>query len=209
MMDLFTQLAPAAVPRGDFYFTAWVITIAYFVAAGMCAWAAKKEKEQNIGRARKWMAPVFWYTMLGLLIVLGINKQFDFQSDLTGIGRRLARSEGWYEYRRVVQAIFIVIFALGAVAAVAGAAWYMRDLFNRYRTAFIGIIYLCAFVIMRAASFHHMDVLLYGPKGDGFIVNTFLELGGICLIGYAAWKAATMKPPQPKYQSFEKKVSIR
>jgi len=208
MFDLF-HLAPAAVPRGDPYFTAWVITISYFISAGMCAWAGMKEKQQSIGRARKWSAPVFWYAMLGLMIALGFNKQLDLQSDLTAYFRGVSKREGWYGNRRVVQAIFIGLFAIGSAGAVALAAWYMRDLFKRYRMAFLGVSYLCIFVTIRAASFHHIDFFLYGIPWVGFLMNTFLELGGICLIGYAAWKAATTKPPQPKYQSFEKKVSIR
>jgi len=204
-----TQLPLAAVERGDWTFTAWVITLAYFAGAALCFWAAKREKARSLGRARRWMAPTFWYSLFGLLIALGINKQFDFQSDLTGIGRQLARSAGQYENRRIFQAIFVALFALAAVAAVVGAAWYMRDLFKRYRLAFIGIIYICAFVIIRAASFHHLDQLLYHSETFGWLVNTTLELGGIAMIAYAAWRAATEKESHQTYQSFERKVSIR
>ncbi len=207
VMSAFEFLARA--PRGDPYPTAWFITIMYFVVAGLCFWAGKKEKERSIGRARKWMAPTFWYVMVGLMIALGFNKQLDLQSDLTEMGRQLAAEEGWYGSRRVVQAIFIFFFAAGAIAAVVGAAWFMRDLWKRYRMAFAGIIYLCTFVIIRAASFHHIDNFLYHLPIGQFWVNTFFELGGEVIIGWAAYKAATNEPAQPKYESFEKRVSIR
>lgn len=197
----------AKPPRGDPGIVPWIITLVYFVAAGLCIWAGRAEKARSIGRARRWHAPAFWFVLGGLLIALGFNKQLDLQSDLTQVGREMARSEGWYEHRRVIQAIFVVLFAAGAVAAVAGAIWFLRDLWTRYRLAFVGIIYLCAFVIIRAASFHHIDTLLY-HTGLGGLVNTTLELGGNVLIAVAAWHA-TREPPEQRYRAFEVKVKVR
>lgn len=204
------MLAPllAKAPRGDIGVMPWVITFAYFVAAGLCFWAGRREKEQSLGRARRWHAPAFWFTLCGLLVALGFNKQLDLQSDLTEGGRGLFKSLGLYESRRVFQAIFVLLFAAGAVAAVAGAIWFMRDLWNRYRLAFVGIIYLCTFVIIRAASFHHVDQLLYW-SGLGSSVNSLLELGGNVTIAVAAYRAATQPPPQQNYQTFERKVRVR
>ncbi len=198
----------AKAQRGDQGITPWLITLAYFVAAGLCIWAGRKEKEQSLGRARQWHAPAFWFTLGGLLIALGFNKQLDLQSDLTEIGRDVAKSGGWYEYRRFFQAVFVLLFAAGAIAAVAGAIWFLRDLWDRYRLAFIGIIYLCAFVIIRAASFHHIDQVLYHIPGLSYLVNTTLELGGNVIVGYAAYKAATQRY-ESTYRIHEKKVSIR
>jgi hypothetical protein len=207
LADMVYLLAKA--PRGDPNPIGWTITVAYFVVAGLCFWAGRREKEQSLGRARQWHAPVFWFTLCGLMVALGFNKQLDLQSDLTEVGRSVARSEGWYENRRIVQAIFVFLFACGAIAAVAAAAWFMRDLWRRYRLAFIGIIYLCTFVIIRAASFHHIDTLLYHLPGAQYWVNTFLELGGNAILGYAAYQAATATPPQQEYRAFEVKVRIR
>jgi hypothetical protein len=198
----------AKAPRGDWTLIAWVITLAYFACAALCIWAGRREKEESLGRARRWHAPVFWFTLGGLLIALGINKQLDLQSDVTAVGRELAKSGGWYEDRRSFQKVFIFFFALAAVGAVAGAIWFMRDLWRRYRLAFVGIIYLCAFVIIRAASFHHIDTFLYHIPLIGSSVNTILELGGNVLIGYAAYRAATQRH-EDKYQIHEKRVSIR
>jgi membrane protein required for beta-lactamase induction len=198
----------AKPPRGDQGITPWLITIAYFVAAGLCFWAGRREREASLGRARQWNAPVFWFTLCGLLVALGFNKQLDLQSDLTEAGRSIARSGGWYENRRLVQAVFVMLFAAGAVAAVAGAIWFMRDLWKRYKLAFIGIIFLCAFVIIRAASFHHIDQILYHIPGLSYLVNTGLEMGGNVTVGYAAYRAATQRQ-ESRYQIHEKKVSIR
>jgi hypothetical protein len=85
----------------------------------------------------------------------------------------------------------------------------MRDLWRRYRLAFVGIIYLCTFVIIRAASFHHIDTLLYHLPGAGYWVNTFLELGGNVILGLAAYRAATEQPQNQPTRAFEVKVKIR
>jgi len=198
----------AKVQRGDPNPIGWTITVAYFVVAGLTFWAGRKEKERSLGRARRWHAPIFWFSLCGVLVALGFNKQLDLQSDLTDIGRSMARSEGWYENRRFYQAIFVMLFAAAAIGAVAAAIWFMRDLWRRYRMAFVGIIYLCTFVIIRAASFHHIDTLLYHLPGAGYWVNTFLELGGNCIIGVAAYRAA-QEPAEPKLRAFEAKVRIR
>jgi hypothetical protein len=209
MFAAFDTFILAKAERGDQGFTPWLITFAYFAVAGLCFWAGRKEKERSLGRGRRWHAPVFWFTLCGLLVALGFNKQLDLQSDVTELGRSMAKSEGWYEYRRFFQAIFVLVFAAGAVAAVVGAIWFMRDLWRRYRMAFVGIIYLCAFVIIRAASFHHIDTMLYHLPGVGYLVNTFLELGGNVIIGYAAWNAAQEPASSTVYQAHESKVRIR
>src|SRR3954447_15179514 len=105
---LWTQIyILAKVERGDQGFTPWLITIGYFVAAGLCFWAGRREREMSLGRARRWHAPVFWFSLCGVLVALGFNKQLDLQSDFTEFGRSMAKEEGWYENRRIVQAIFV------------------------------------------------------------------------------------------------------
>jgi len=153
------------------------------------------------------LLPTFWFGLCGVLVFLGFNKQLDLQSCFTQVGRDMAKSEGWYEGRRTVQAIFVVVMALLGVLTIAGSYWYIHGAWRRYRIAFFGIIYLVTFVIIRAASFHHMDVFLQSTLG-GIYFNHILELGGIIFIGYAAW-AATRQLPQQPHKAFEKTVRIR
>jgi hypothetical protein len=153
------------------------------------------------------LLPTFWFALCGVMAFLGVNKQLDLQSCLTQVGRSVAQSGGWYEMRRVVQAIFVLLMALVGAAIVVGAYFYIRGAWQRYRIAFFGVIYLVTFVIIRAASFHHVDVLLK-LNLFGLHINHVLELGGIGLIGYAAWRATRQARP-PQHQAFEKTVRIR
>lgn len=90
---------------GDPQITGWVTVAAYVVAALMSAavWLRLKGRR---GR-------VFWAMVALLLAALAVNKQLDLQSALTAAGRCLARAQGWYGERRLVQLGFIAV--LGTV----------------------------------------------------------------------------------------------
>lgn len=205
------QLIPADITWrpgiGDPNPTAWIITVGYFVVCGLCVWAGWKERE-NRDRASEKLIPQFWFVLAGLLFFLGWNKQLDLQTLFTQIGRDAARDEGWYQNRRPVQAVFVVIFGLLGAAAVGAGIYFMRDVWKRYRVAYTGIIYLGVFVVIRAASFHHIDTVLYHLPVMKYWVNTILELGGIGIVAYGAVMAATQKYAA-KYRAFETRVRIR
>jgi hypothetical protein len=93
------------------------------------------------------------------------------------------------------------------LAVVGGTYYYIRTAWKRYWIAFLGLIYIITFVIIRAASFHHVDVFLKVGL-CGLHINHILELSGITLIGFAAWRAARQIHP-PQHQAFEKTVRIR
>ena len=164
-------------------------------------------RESRIEDRGSILLPTFWFALCGVMVFLGFNKQLDLQSCFTQVGRDMAKSEGWYEERRAVQGIFVVVMAILGGLTIAGAWWYIRGAWRRYRVAFFGIIYLVTFVIMRAASFHHMDVFIQSTF-LGMAFNHILELGGIAFIGYAAW-SATRELPRQQHKAFEKTVRIR
>src|SRR6185295_16494460 len=87
----------------------WTITVAYFIACGLCVWAGVRER-QAAGRAREVLVWKFWFILAGILLFLGFNKQLDLQSLLTQAGRDFAREEGLYEKRRGLQFVFVLCF---------------------------------------------------------------------------------------------------
>lgn len=156
---------------------AWLVVAAYF-AGGLAAFvagrSAGKRRERN-----------FWFLMAALLVALGLNKQLDLQTYVTRFGRFLARSEGWYDYRREVQAAFIALVAFGSVVFVATLLNWTRRSPWTIRIAATGSILLGAFIVIRAASFHHIDKWVT-VSIEGLRSGWWLELAGIAVIACAA-----------------------
>jgi hypothetical protein len=128
---------------------------------------------------------VFWLVLGLLLFCLGINKQGDFQSLLTLYGRDILRQAGLYDVRRTIQVVFILGVAVIACSSVVVGLWYVRRLSWTSRAAALGLGLQAAFIVIRAASFHHLDVLL-GARLGNLKLNLLFESIGLFMILIAA-----------------------
>ncbi len=172
---------------GDPGLTGWLTVLAY-AACAMLALAVWRRLKGQRGR-------VFWAVLSVLLAALAVNKQLDLQSAVTAAGKCLARAQGWYGQRRVMQVLFI-----GAV--VAGAAVLLvsmtASLWGRLRynlLAAIGLTLVLCFVLVRALSFHHFDRLI-GTTNFGVTNNFLFENAGLVLIAVnAAWLLGRKRVP--------------
>jgi len=161
----------------------WITVAAYALAAWL-AW-------RNVGAARRTAVPEsFWIALTGLMIALGLNKQLDLQTWFAQAGRDMALEQGWYEQRRVVQALFIAALAAGALATVWWARRQWQTLWHEYRAAFVGVCVLLTFIVIRAASFHHIDMILRSDLG-ATPLHRVLEIVGVLIVaaGCAWWHA--------------------
>lgn len=169
---------------GDPTVAGWVTVVAYACAVFLCARAYRRCKlNSELGGERR-----TWALLAAGLLALGFNKQLDLQTALTEAARGLARQQGWYAHRRPVQAAFVIGVAL---LGVLTAVWMWRQARKgslALRHALFGAVVLTAFVVIRAASFHHVDSLL-GESLAGLRLNVIFELGGI---GWAAYGAARL-----------------
>ncbi|MBC8069725.1 MAG: hypothetical protein IAG13_15415 [Deltaproteobacteria bacterium] len=185
---------------GDPSVMGWVTVVAYFVTAWLCVRAFKAEKR---GPARPllpsiaallrvmrkhWPSPpaparraALWLVLAGIMIALGLNKQLDLQTLVTELGRQAAYVGGWYEERRVVQAIFVAAIALGGALGLLVLWWLTRGQLRDFRLTLAGLALLVCFVVIRAASFHAVDQLI-DVRALGIRMNWVLELGGIALM---------------------------
>jgi len=119
--------------------------------------------------------------------VLGINKQLDLQTLLTVLGRDIAQANGLYESRREIQLIFIILFARFCFSSFVALSWWLRDCWRRYWIPLLGVALLVSFVVIRAASFHHVDYLISKWRIIGpFWMKYIGELGGILIVGLGA-----------------------
>jgi hypothetical protein len=168
---------------GDPSVMGWVTVAAYFCAAVLCLFSARRA--MGLRTARHDASPLFWFGLAALFVALGINKQLDLQSWFTSVGREMARNGGWYEQRRTVQMIFIIALASTGVIAIAWLLWRIRRSWRSHGLAVLGTIFLIVFIIIRAGSFHHFDEML-GWSLVGVRMNWLLELSGIACVALGA-----------------------
>jgi hypothetical protein len=174
---------------GDPSLLGW-LTVAAYVAAALLSFRTYRlvEPVEPVTREGILTARVQRWFWLGMTVVLGalaINKQLDIQSLLTDIARVVFKKSGWYEGRRVFQHAFVLVAAgTGAVAILAGL-WAFRKGGAWVQLGQLGLIALCSFIVVRAASFHDVDAMLGGSVWF-FKLNHVLELSGIAVISIAA-----------------------
>ncbi len=172
---------------GDPTVWGWLITLAYFGVGAMCVTAWKREDWAFL-RGGRGLRPRFWLLAGAAMLALGLNKQLDLQTLATSLGRGLAKSQGWYENRRLVQGVFVAIIAVvGLGAAIVGARW-LRSAWKRYWPAWVGLVYLGVFIVVRAASFHHLDDVLFKTELFERFVSRVLEAIGVGMVGWGAWR---------------------
>lgn len=157
---------------------AWFIVAAYFCGAAVAFVASRAASDRR--------ETIFWLGCALLLILLGLNKQLDFQSVITNVGRTLAHEEGWFEYRRLVQAVFVIALGAGASGAMLVLWLWLRRSSRPVKVAASGLVLLLAFIVLRAASFHHMDAWVTTDVA-GMRSGWWLELAGILVIGASAF----------------------
>lgn len=156
--------------------TAWFIVAGYLMGAAIAVGA---------GGAAQGRDARFWYGAALVLLLLGLNKELDLQSILTESARAVTQEMGWYGQRRLFQALFLVALAFGGLAVMGLLATWLRRSSRPVKVAAVGIVLLLTFVLLRAASFHHVDdwvTIDLGMMRSGW----WLELAGITVIALSA-----------------------
>jgi len=162
---------------GDPTVLGW-LTVAGYLFAAYAAWRARG---RATGKARvlRWT----WTLIAVLMLLLAINKQLDLQSLFTVVAKQRALRDGWYKQRQVYQRWFIEGLAFAGLAASLGALVVLRKHLRELWLAALGSVFIVIFVLIRAASFHHVDAFL---RGGAVRMNAVLELGGIACVAVAA-----------------------
>jgi len=157
-----------------------VTVAAYLLAALLSARAAGHARLRRQARDS-----MFWRITAVMLVLLGINEVLDLQTLLTSVGRAHAKAKGWYGEHRRVQ--YLVVIALEVAAVFAGIAmlWLTRRTHAAVRLALAGLVFIGLFVLLRAASFHHLDEIL-GRGAPEFNWGSLQEMAGILIVAAAA-----------------------
>jgi hypothetical protein len=196
---------------GDPTAAGWITVVAYFGAAVLC-WRVYRHRAAHaapsavpgyalvllpwllalLGRRRaldrvgvEVRARALWLGLSVLLVFLGFNKQLDLQTIVTEVGRMAAHAGDWYANRRVVQLSFIVGVLLAGLWGLRAVWLLAQGNVAEMRAVLLGTVSLLCFVAIRAASFHHVDLLL-GYRLAGLRINWILELGAVAIIALGA-----------------------
>lgn len=124
----------------------------------------------------------FWLLVIFILSIFGINKQLDFQVLLVEIGRPIALKSGWYESRRIVQAVFA--FVLTGIAGLFAVMmlFLIRRHWRNNILALLGLLILCFYGIMEAISQSHVGCSLELYEQWSFRLTDVIEMTGILFI---------------------------
>lgn len=178
----------------------WVTIVAYLVAATTCACSAWR-----IRSAYQYPSPqaLLWLGLAFLLLVLGMGKLLGIQPWLVSMVRRLAETGRWYAERREIQAVLTTAFVLSGLFVTASLLWLARNLPRSSKFAIVGVSYLLGFIVVRATSYHYIDVLL-GLNWHSLTLNAALENAGILWVALSAlsvrmeYKATTLSDSKTK-----------
>lgn len=165
------------------WFTAFVYLIAAFCA--MRQYRAHRKLELD---AR------FWLVLVWLLVILGINKQLDIQGWFIDAMKQDAIRDGWYQYRTHFQVVFVIAMGLGLVALLLALRLYLINSWQRYKITWIGLVLLFCFIVIRGASFSHVDILI-NRHVMGIELNVVLELSALLLVIVGTFFHKKLVPP--------------
>ena len=152
----------------------WLRTSGYLLAAGAAFIVGRKEvRSRDVGSG--WW-PYIWFLAAGILLAMALVRGTDLVHLLPDFGRRRARSEGWYENRRELQAVVIAAVGAVLVGAVTVAVWWVPANRRHYLPEAIVVLALVAFAGVRLVSMHQVDVLLYRRRVEGVKLDAVIEL---------------------------------
>ena len=175
---------------GDPTIGGWLTVVLYLLASAS-GWITSR-----VVLSRDWKAKsdsYVWRTISIIFIFLGINKQLDLQSAVTELGRAVAYAGGWYEQRQTVQIYFVISIAAICVAATLIVLFWTRRSPIQTWLALLGSSFVLGYVLVRAASFHHIDHFI-GSRVLGFKWNWILEITGIAIVLLASeWRRAEVR----------------
>lgn len=157
----------------------WLTVLAYFVSCWL-SFKVYRQGDQIFHRIKN-KQKFLWLAIAVATLCLGINKQLDLQTFFTASSKYIFIELGIYNNRRSFQELFIVIVAMGSLVICVGLFIEFYKVIANHWLAIGGLVFLLAFVVIRASSFHNVDMLL-GARVIGLKLNWILELSGIALI---------------------------
>ncbi|TFH17352.1 MAG: hypothetical protein E4H05_06375 [Acidimicrobiales bacterium] len=148
----------------------------YVLVALLSLWWGVRERRWVTTHAVDWW-PFYWFMSAALLGAMGIARASAFGDVLGEIGREQARSGGWYDTRRTMQAVLVIGVAVVWLLGVAVAVLRVPPRRRRYLPHVILLSTILAFAAIRLVSLHQVDTVLYRRDVAGVRIVALVELG--------------------------------
>lgn len=161
----------------------WVVILAYVLATFFCFLASQLANKSRYIKSSK-----FWLIMSLLVLMLGLNKFLFFENCITITLSNLAKTNGWYDLRRGIQAEFIIIVLFLIIGALLGFISQLKGAEKSLYAAIIFLVMLLILVMLRIISLHQIDALLYPDLpvlgiGLNWVIELTFSLGiAICAL---------------------------
>ncbi|MGB8166971.1 MAG: hypothetical protein WCF18_05730 [Chthoniobacteraceae bacterium] len=173
-------------------FMGWLTVVAYAVGAALAALAARRTEGRDSGGQKR--VSTLWVAVTVLMACLCVNKQLYLHSLLTDLGRVAFERQGWYGHRQGLQEWSVVGVLAGAGIVGCWLVLRFHTFWASHRLLVAGSLLLLTLMVVRAISFHPVDVFLHTTI-LGLRMNRALELTGIALISAAALKERRRPAP--------------
>ena len=135
---------------GDATPLGWLITVGYLLTAVRSILAARAAKSF---RSEATAHP--WWWIAGFALLLGINKQMDFQTLFIEWGRAASRSLGAYEHRRLIERGFLIVAGISVLLLMAHWIRHYRGFVRGHWLLFCGVAVILVRCGLRAAGILH------------------------------------------------------
>jgi hypothetical protein len=161
----------------------WATTVAYLLAAALCARTALAARHSPPD-AREGERPGTWWILSAGLLVLGLNKQLDLQIFVRELGIRLIALLGMDAQRRWFGRAFVLVMGLFLLRVLATAVRRVRGHTRGHRMLLAGLALLACFAVVRAGTY--VPGLKQVNMRFGKALHLAFEFGGILLVGISA-----------------------
>lgn len=149
--------------------------VAYGVVALLAAWWGVRERRTIAARHVDWW-PFYWFLSAALLVVMGAGRVGGLGDLVSDFGREQARSGGWYDTRRTMQAAAVITVAVVWLIGVAVAILRVPPRRRRYLPHVVVLSTIIAFAAIRLVSLHQVDSVLYRRDFAGVRIVSIAEL---------------------------------
>lgn len=153
----------------------FIVTIAIYCLYFFTIWASDRAARFNTQNR-------IWRVLFILMALMMGNRLMGIDKAITEIGRKIAYSEEWYEFRREPQIVLIVIIMLATLGSLAALVRSLRQGMGRTLPVLVGSVLLLLFTLIRMISLHEIDMWL-ATKYIGISLNEYIEI--LCLLPIA------------------------